>query len=224
MNVQRIPEPNLHSVLLTRLHDMRHVGLGWCLFAASLFATVGRAAEPVVSRIAFGACAKQDQPQPIWDAIVALQPQRFVFLGDNIHGDTEDMAVLKAKYDLLGNQPGYRKLKQTCPVLATWDDHDYGGNDAGVEYPKKRESQQLFLDFFDVPKDDSRRQQEGVHSSHLLGPPGKRIHLILLDSRYFRSPLKKGFQPGELRLVRSDQHQFERAERQFHEGQSPLRQ
>ena len=155
------------------------------------------AEEALLSRLAFGSCAKQDRPQPIWNSVVETDPQLFVFLGDNIYGDTEDMQVLEAKYQQLGNQPGYRKLKQTCPILATWDDHDYGVNDGGSEYPKKRESQQVFLDFFDVPQDDPRRDREGVYSAHLFGPAGKRVQLILLDARYFRSPLKTGFKPGE---------------------------
>lgn len=150
-----------------------------------------------LSRIAFGSCIKQDNPQPIWDAIVETEPQLFVLLGDNIYGDTQDMDVLRAKYATLGNQPGFRKLKQTCPVTGTWDDHDFGANDAGAEYPKRAESQQVFLDFFDVAKDDPRRKQEGVYSARVYGPPGKRVQLILLDARYFRSPLKTGFQPGE---------------------------
>lgn len=157
-----------------------------------------RAADEMpLSRIAFGSCAKQDQPQPIWEAIVETGPQLFVFLGDNIYGDSQDMAVLRAKYALLADQPGFRKLKQTCPVVGTWDDHDFGANDAGAEYPKRRESQQVFLDFFGVPKDDPRRTQEGVYSAHVYGPKGKRVQLILLDARYFRSPLKAGFKPGE---------------------------
>ncbi len=114
-------------------------------------ATLVRAEEAPLSRIAFGACAKQDKPQPIWDAIIEAQPQQFVFLGDNIYGDTEDMALLKSKWDLLAAQPGYVKLKALCPVTGTWDDHDYGKDDAGVEYPKKVESQKLFLDFLGVP-------------------------------------------------------------------------
>jgi alkaline phosphatase D len=155
------------------------------------------AEDAVLSRIAFGSCAKQDKPQPIWDAVVAVQPQRFLFLGDNIYGDTQDMDVLRAKYQLLGNQPGYQKLKQTCPILATWDDHDYGVDDGGASYPKRRESQQIFLDFFAAPPDDVRRTREGVYSAQVFGPPGKRVQIILLDSRYFRSPLKTGYQPGE---------------------------
>jgi len=154
-------------------------------------------AQQPLRRIAFGSCAKQDKPQPIWDSIVELKPQLFLFIGDNIYGDTEDMQLLKQKWDLLGAQPGYQKLKQTCPVLATWDDHDYGGNDAGADYPKRRESQQLFQDFFEVPKDDQRRQREGVYHAQTFGPPGQRVQIILLDARYFRSRLRTGFKPSE---------------------------
>ena len=52
------------------------------------------AAEKPVARIAFGSCAKQDKPQPIWDSIVAWKPERFLFIGDNIYADTEDMATV----------------------------------------------------------------------------------------------------------------------------------
>lgn len=162
-----------------------------------LFTAVASAEEPALSRISFGSCARQDRPQPIWDAIAETRPQLFVFLGDNIYGDTSDMDVLRAKYGQLDAQPGFRALKQVCPVIGTWDDHDYGANDAGAEYSKKRESQQIFLDFFGVPTDDPRRRQEGVYSARVFGPEGKRVQVILLDARYFRSPLKTGFQPGE---------------------------
>ena len=53
----------------------------------------------VLSRIAFGSCAWQDKPQPIWDAVVGVKPDIYLSLGDNIYGDTEDMAVMKKKYD-----------------------------------------------------------------------------------------------------------------------------
>jgi alkaline phosphatase D len=145
----------------------------------------------VLRRIAFGSCANQSKPQPIWGPIVATSPQLFLSLGDNIYGDTKDMKVLKEKYGLLEAVPGFQKLKQTCPILATWDDHDYGGNDAGAEYPLKEQSQQLFLDFFGIPKDSPRRQQAGVYHAATFGPAGKRVQVILLDTRYFRSPLKK---------------------------------
>ena len=153
--------------------------------------------ELPLTKIAFGSCIKQDKPQPIWDAIHESKPELFILLGDNIYGDSTDMNVLRTKYGLLNSQPGFLKLKRTCPVIGTWDDHDYGANDAGADYPKRRESQQVFLDFFEVPANDPRRSQEGVFSANVYGPRGKRVQVILLDTRYFRSPLERGFTPGE---------------------------
>src|SRR5438094_6137873 len=94
-------------------------------------ASAGAGDKMVLSRIAFGSCARQDKPQPIWDAVVAVKPDIYLSLGDTIYGDTEDMAVMKKKYDQLAAIPGWQKLKKTCPILATWDDHDYGVNDGG---------------------------------------------------------------------------------------------
>jgi alkaline phosphatase D len=54
------------------------------------------------TKIAFGSCAKQDKPQPILRKVVEHQPQLLIYLGDNIYGDTRDMNVLRAKYEMLG--------------------------------------------------------------------------------------------------------------------------
>jgi alkaline phosphatase D len=159
--------------------------------ALALLPLSARAAEPKpLTRVAFGSCAHQDRPQPIWETIVKSKPDLFLFIGDTIYADTEDIKEMRRLYAQMAARPGWKKLLATCPVLATWDDHDYGGNDLGSEYPKKKESQQVFLDFFNVPKDDPRRRQEGVYHAGVLGPPGKRVQVILLDTRYHRSALK----------------------------------
>ncbi|MAV38125.1 MAG: phosphodiesterase [Planctomycetaceae bacterium] len=184
---------------------MRHSNWRGCSLAVLFVVTLplhrtAPGADQLFSRIAFGSCCKQDQPAPIFDAIVDSRPDLFLMIGDNIYGDTEDMDVLWAKYQLLAGQPGFQRLRQACPILATWDDHDYGRNDAGREYARKAASQRLFLDFFGVPKDGPRRSRLGVYSAHVLGPPGRRVQIVLLDTRYFRSPLKRGSseaEPGE---------------------------
>jgi alkaline phosphatase D len=150
----------------------------------------GEAARPL-QRIAFGSCSHQNKPLPIFDAVAAAKPDLFLHLGDVIYADTQDMQVMKAKYDKLAALPGWQKLLRTCPVFATWDDHDFGANDAGREYPRKVESQKLFLDFFKEPPDSPRRRRPGVYDARVYGPPGKQVQVILLDTRYFRSPLKK---------------------------------
>jgi len=148
-------------------------------------------AEQPLSVIAFGSCADQEKPQPFWETILARSPDLFLYIGDTDYADTRDMEEMRAAYRLLGAQPGYRKLKRHCPILATWDDHDYGENDAGAEYPKKIESERIFLDFFDMPPDAPRRERPGVYHVQHFGPPARRVQVILLDTRYFRSPLKR---------------------------------
>ena len=55
----------------------------------------------------------------------------------------------------------------------------------------KSESQRIFLDFWHDPVDSPRRDRPGVYDAHVYGPEGKRLQVILLDTRYFRGPLKR---------------------------------
>jgi alkaline phosphatase D len=147
--------------------------------------------ELVVTTLGFGSCARQERPQPIWDAINAARCDAFVLCGDNIYGDSPDPAVLRGKYALLAAMPGFAKLRQTTPLFATWDDHDYGLNDGGAGFPGAAAAQKEFCDFFQVPADSPLRSTPGVYDCVTMGPAGKRVQLILLDTRFFRSPLKK---------------------------------
>ncbi|KAK3158342.1 hypothetical protein QOZ80_2AG0135880 [Eleusine coracana subsp. coracana] len=170
-------------------------------------------AAAVVSRIAFGSCANQSAPQPIWDAIAGFDPQVFIWLGDNVYGDNKrpfrvfgrERTVgpwknvprfypsteeeLRGKYELAKAQPGYARLREKAQVIGTWDDHDYGLNDAGKEFNGKLFTQRLLLDFLDEAQDSPRRKQAGVYTSYMFGPEGKRVKVILLDTRYHRDPL-----------------------------------
>jgi alkaline phosphatase D len=142
-----------------------------------------------LKRIAFGSCAEVSKPQPVWEPILARQNDLFIFLGDNIYADTRDMSVLSAMYAKFAAIPGVAKLRATTPVVAVWDDHDFGENDAGGDYPLKEESRQIFLDFWDEPAGSPRRDRDGVYASYVFGPPGKRVQVILPDLRYNRTPL-----------------------------------
>lgn len=153
---------------------------------------VKSAATRPISRVLFGSCIRQNLPVPILDTVVDQAPDAFIFLGDNIYGDTEDMSVLKARYAKLAAAPGFQRLREACRVLATWDDHDYGVNDGGAAYSQREASQRVFLDFWKVPPDSVRRTRPGIYDACIVGPPGKRVQFILLDTRYFRSPLKRG--------------------------------
>jgi alkaline phosphatase D len=113
-------------------------------------------------------------------------------MGDTIYKDTVVMDEKRAEYAKLAAVPEFARFRQRVPILATWDDHDYGQNDGGADYPKRDEAQQVFLGFFAPDAlDDVRRKRAGLYDAHVFGPPGKRTQVILLDTRYFRSPLRR---------------------------------
>ncbi len=157
--------------------------------------TVGADIRPsqdrAVQRIAFGSCAKQSKDQPIWDAIAEAKPDLMILLGDNIYADTRDMNVMRAKYAALAAKPGFQRLRAATPVLATWDDHDYGEDDAGADYPMKEESRRIFCDFWGEPADSPRRTRDGIYTAQIFGPSGQRVQIILPDLRWNRTPLTK---------------------------------
>ncbi len=143
-----------------------------------------------IFKIAFGSCGWEDHPLPIFDRVVEHEPDLFIFLGDNIYGDTKEMDTLKAKYARLGSKPTFQNLKSNVPIIATWDDHDFGWNDAGKEYPHKEASKKIFMDFFEEPQSSSRRDHSGIYHSYNYKVGDKILQVILLDGRTFRDKLK----------------------------------
>ncbi|MEL7119267.1 MAG: alkaline phosphatase D family protein [Bacteroidota bacterium] len=147
--------------------------------------------DQVLTKIALGSCNRQDKPQDMWQWIVAENPQLWIWMGDNIYGDTEDMNVMIRKYRKQKSNADYQKLRAKAGVIGIWDDHDYGVNDGDKNFPKKDETKALMLDFLDVPADAEVRSRPGAYQSYTFGPEGKQVKIILLDGRYFRDELIK---------------------------------
>ncbi len=151
-----------------------------------------------VSRIAFGSCADQNKPCPIWDKLTEAKPELTLMLGDTIYADIENgklkkpnVEKIQKSWDELAALPAWQKLRASSYMLATWDDHDYGLNDAGVEWEHKDAAQKIFHDFFGTPADSPRRTMKGVYHAETFGPVGKRVQVLVLDTRYFRTALRK---------------------------------
>jgi alkaline phosphatase D len=173
------------------------------------------AAQPdkVIQRVAFGSCNNSTQPAPVWDAVAKVDPQVWLWLGDTVYaddprptGDTlaeRTRVVLDRLPGLYARQralPAYQSLMNRALIMGTWDDHDYGLNDMGADFPGRVEAQQHFFDFYGEPNESPRRTRPGVYSSIVLGPPGKRLQVVILDTRSFRSPLENGSFPREQRV------------------------
>lgn len=152
----------------------------------------------LVSRICFGSCGNQNKPMPILAKVIARKPDLFCYLGDNIYGDSRNLAVLRAKYMKLAEKPEFQALRSAMPLIATWDDHDYGENDAGKEYILREDSKKLFLEFFHEPEGTERRRHAGIYTSYTFTADGHTVRIIVLDTRSFRDPLAKNpFLGGE---------------------------
>ena len=138
----------------------------------------------------------------MWGALSKRDFDAWVWSGDAVYakGRAHDVGAVKRAFDVL---LGGGEKRSTTPyatfaaksvgkggVMGTWDDHDLGANDAGSDATALPERQQLFLDFLGVPATSPRRSRAGVYASHLLRvgtEPGKRIKVILLDTRSGRS-------------------------------------
>ncbi|KAF0111654.1 MAG: alkaline phosphatase D [Hyphomonadaceae bacterium] len=149
--------------------------------------------KPRLEKIAFGSCLPDPKDGTMFDAISAQNPDLFLMLGDNVYGDytpnDPQMSGMRASYWQLAQNRAFSKLVGLVPTYATWDDHDYGANDAGGDFAHKRLSERMFETFWNVPISDERRQHDGIYGAFTHGPVGQRVQIIILDTRFFRDPL-----------------------------------
>ncbi len=147
--------------------------------------------------IAFGSCNKHDLANRFWDDIVKINPDVWIWGGDNIYADTDNMAKLRSLYALQEKVDHYAELLKNVEVIGTWDDHDYGVNDGGADFSERDGSQQAFLDFMAVPNDSPRRDREGVYTAHDYTVGDKSIKVLVLDTRFFRTGLTEDPDPNK---------------------------
>lgn len=161
------------------------------------FRTAPVPAETGTVRIAFGSCANLSRypTAPIFHAIADEKPDFFVFGGDNVYFINSDKregvnppSALEHDWNLyetmLGRHlrarlhPDLQPLLRTIPSYATWDDHDYGPNNADSTFPLREEATRAFRLIWANPfygTDDV----PGIFSSFRHGP----VEVFLMDDR-----------------------------------------
>jgi alkaline phosphatase D len=181
------------------------------LFIALIFLVSCEKNEPSVNikpshiySIGFGSCLTQEKPMPIFNAIKSENYDLFLMLGDNVYGDTDSNDLIELRDAYEKQRENFDRLNLNFPFEAIWDDHDYGKNDGGEEYIYKEEAEQIFLDFWNIPQDDIRRNRPGLYFEKTQEIDGISIQMIFLDTRFFRDALlptdEKGA-PGKERYV-----------------------
>jgi len=143
---------------------------------------VGPAQPNGRSTLIFGSCANPSRygEGQIWQQIGQREPDALVLLGDTPYIDTTDLILQRAAYLKFWQHPFVAALIRRIPVLATWDDHDYGRNDSVGNIPGRSNSRQAFSEYHALgPIGDGAGG--GIYCKHLFGP----IELFILDTRWY---------------------------------------
>ena len=102
-------------------------------------------------------------------------------------------------------QYGPANEESPFPIMAGWDDHDYGYNDAGNDYLCAEQYQAEWAHFTNIPETEpqhpaSQDYRPGIYNSRMFLKPDSSvpgIHVMILDNRSQRDPTYKRF--GECR-------------------------
>ncbi len=151
----------------------------------------------VFTKLAFGSCSHQKQPQPIWTTMLNANPDLYISMGDMVYASRPEDKPIAEQYRLQALVPEFRKFHSQKPVLGIWDDHDFGENDGGDDNKEAAEAKQAYLQFFQDDAGYITRSQSGIYHSILLGPAGKNVQIIFMDTRSFRSPLEVNAHPKD---------------------------
>lgn len=155
---------------------------------------------PALQRIMFGSCNSQTNPQTFWNSLLTPGevPDVMVLGGDNVYGNCDTYACeeLATAYERLAQAEAFQHFAEAVPVLAVWDDHDYGLNDGDGTWAGKEVAKQLFTQFFDAPEGQARHTPgrgapgRGIEASYMIGPEGQEVQIILLDTRWYRDAFR----------------------------------
>lgn len=106
-----------------------------------------------------------------------------LWLGDNTYtreADYTSMSGLAYRYLHTRSDKNLQPLLRAMPHYATWDDHDFGPNNAGRSYELKESSRHLFTQFW--PARSYGENNEGIYTRFKYSD----CEFFLLDDRYFR--------------------------------------
>ncbi|RUO78166.1 phosphodiesterase [Idiomarina tyrosinivorans] len=144
-----------------------------------------------VFSVAFGCCIDESQRQEVWDALNLADPDVFLFLGDSISVNADDMQDILDGYEVFNRYRGPRVLRRNSAVMSIWNEHDYAiDGHRGNDNPQRYAVRNQFLTFWREPAYSPRQyQQHGIYKSVIFGNAPYRVQVIVLDGRWNRDPL-----------------------------------
>ena len=154
--------------------------------------------DAVITRVLLGSCMDEEKgPSAAMMSLASEPADLFLMVGDNVYGDRDGRAYTNNQTDLdelresfadLAAREDFQAVRESVPMMVAWDDHDYGANDSGKEFPFRGFAERIHEVFWGL-EDEDVGQWPGTYYARTFGPEGQRTQVIMLDTRFFRSPL-----------------------------------
>lgn len=153
-------------------------------------------AQPGPARFAVVSCADDRYPEQkeMWRGLINQKPSWILAIGDNSYADSRrgkdekwvNPEMLWTRYAETRQKLEIFRAKNLIPMVALWDDHDFGMNGGDRSNPYKEEARVVFNAFF--PQTDARAPEfeKGPGVSSIWRVAENTFYL--LDARTFRSP------------------------------------
>ncbi len=148
----------------------------------------------VLTRIAVGSGLEQTRDLPVLAAVAAARPELFIFMGDNVNAsapvgatgaDAPPLAGLIQAYADLNLNAHFASFNMAIPALVVWNDQDDGSSQDPADPAAKARAERIFETYWGAAAVGG--DHPGVYGSRIFGPPGRRVQILLLDTRFFRS-------------------------------------
>ena len=147
-------------------------------------------------RLALISCALDHlHRDDVWRQLARQQPELALFVGDNVYCDRKtlgqkvdvpDPQLIWERYVATRQRVAFYFQKKLTPVLAIWDDHDFGGNNSSGSFPYTAEVTDIFNTFF--AQDPRPALVAGPGIARRLSAFG--ADFFMLDGRTFRGEPK----------------------------------
>ena len=131
-------------------------------------------------RFAYGSCTGY-RPSPGFNAAKALDPDLYLFIGDNHYGNVQHVDAHRWHYRRMRRIPERAGLMAATPTLAIWDDHDFLANNSHGGCARRDHALQGFSEYWANPTYGTMATP-GVFFRHREGP----MELFALDCRMYR--------------------------------------
>jgi phosphodiesterase/alkaline phosphatase D-like protein len=137
-------------------------------------------------KVAFASCARSGSNAAVFDTIRLLEPDLFLNTGDFFYGDVRENSLdaFADLYDLTLTQSGQAALYRSLPIAYTWDDHDFGPNDATSTSPSRQAALLSYREYVPHYEFGLSGMDAPIAQAFTIG----RTRFILTDTRSMRDP------------------------------------